>query len=293
MPDLVGRVTTTLRNPGDSPWLPGLATGLADHGWKDLYHDIGLTPSDYGTARVMARDCNAPRKIVSVVPAALNDGDSAQVFQIELLGSDASRRYEESGVRFYSEEEILNRAEISKQLAEAVNTLKIIPTLLITVATLVRSIHLIDAGDGDYDVSFSEPNIPFSIFVSVPRGPSRYGAFRVAEAMIHETMHLQLTLIERIVPLTNPSGAGYFSPWRGEYRTAQGVVHALYVFRVIDTFIGKLMANTNFDSTEALEYLRSRRSEICTQMRDVRAFQECPALTNVGAIFAREILKRY
>src|SRR6185436_6158748 len=101
MPDLVRRVTTTLRNPGDSPWLPGLATGLADRGWKDLYHDIGLTPSDYGTARVMARDSNAPRKIVSVVPAALNDGDSAQVFQIELLGGDASRRYEESGVRFY------------------------------------------------------------------------------------------------------------------------------------------------------------------------------------------------
>ena len=36
------------------------------------------------------------------------------------------------------------------------------------------------------------------------------------------------------MPLVTPTERTYFSPWRNEYRTAQGVLHALYVFRVID-----------------------------------------------------------
>jgi HEXXH motif-containing protein len=289
MPDLVGRVTAALRNPGDSPWLPGLATALAECGWADLYHNTGLTPSEYGTARVMARDSSAPQKIVSVVPAALSGRDSTQVFQIELLSEDTSRRYEQSGVRFYSEEEILNGLEISDRLAEAVNTLKLVPAFLITVATLVRSVHLIDAGDDDYDVSFSEPNIPFSIFVSVPRSPSQCGVLRVAEAILHEAMHLQLTLIERIVTLIKPSGSGYFSPWRGEYRTAQGVLHALYVFRVIDCFFGELL-NKKLVSSKYFEYLHQRKYEIACQTDEIREFSECPELTDLGKNFVKRLI---
>jgi HEXXH motif-containing protein len=288
MSDLVEQVTTALRNPGDSPWLPGVATGLADHGWKDLYHNIRLTSSDYGTARVIARDCSAPRKIISVIPAALSDRDSEQVFQIELLSEDTSRRYEESGVKFYFEDEI-NEEKLSKGIVEAVNILKSLPTLFTTIAELVRSVHLLDAGDDDYDVSFSEPHIPFSIFISVPKVSSITNTLRIAEAIVHEAMHLQLTLIERLVPLVTKTQRRIFSPWRGEYRSVRGVLHALYVFRVVDRFLEALLpVNTYNDG--GLEYIQMRREEIYLQINTIRSLKDCSELTVTGASFVRRLI---
>lgn len=288
MTDLVGRVTAALRNPGDSPWLPGLTAGLAESGWENLYHDAGFTPSEYGTERVLARDRNAPRQIISVIPASLDDTDSARVFQIELLGVETARRYEESGVRFYSEDEIV-QGRMTQRIEEAVNILKSIPTLFKTVAELVRSAHLIDVGDDDYDVSFSEPHIPFSIFVSIPRNSGSISVLRVAEAIVHEAMHLQLTLVERMVPLVIPSSKKYFSPWRGEYRSLQGILHALYVFRVIDRFLEVLMlTRTALKGSE--NYLYNRRSQISDEIKQVKLLQDCPYLTSCGSKFAQALL---
>jgi HEXXH motif-containing protein len=290
MPDLMGLITAALRDPGNIPWLPGLATKLVDRGWEDLYYDTGLTPSEYGTERVLARDRNVPRKIVSMIPAALSYRDSAQAFQIELLGRDAARRYEESGVKFYSEDEI-NRGRMTERVVEAVTILKSIPTLFTAVAELVRSIHLIDAGDDDYDASFSEPHLPFSIFVSVQRNPSKASVLRAVEAIVHEAMHLQLTLIERTVALTRPAGGMYFSPWRQEYRDVRGILHALYVFQVIDRLLEKIAAGDNEYGTEGYEHLQSRRNEISKQVRAVKSFQDCPELTRLGADFVKYLVQ--
>lgn len=289
MPDLVRRVTAALRNPGDSPWLPGLAAGLADRGWGELYHDIGLTSPEYGTERVLARDCNAPRKCVSVIQAALSCNDSAQVLQIELLGGETARRYEESGVRFYSEDEII-QGRMTERVVEAVNILKSLPTLFTAVNKLVRAVHLIDAGNDDYDVSFSEPHVPFSIFVSVPKASSITNKLRFAEAIVHEAMHLQLTLIERIVPLTNETQLRIFSPWRGEYRSVRGVLHALYVFRVIVRFLESLLSANTYYACE-LEYIQMRREEIYSQIKTIRSLKDCSALTVDGASFVRRLIR--
>lgn len=278
-----------LMNPGDSPWLPGLAPVLADRGWKDLYHDIGLTPSEYGSARVMARDRNAPRQLVSMVPTVLNERDFAQAFQIELLGRDTSRRYEESGVKFYSEDDI-NRGRRTEQVVEAVTVLKSIPTLFTTVTELVRSVHLIDAGDDDYDVSFSEPHIPFSIFVSVPKVSSITNTLRLAEAIVHEAMHLQLTLIEKFVPLAHETQLRIFSPWRGEFRSVRGVLHALYVFRVIVRFLESLLS-VRIHQASSLEYIRMRRGEIYLQINQIRSLRDCSGLTVAGASFVRRLMQ--
>lgn len=288
MPDLVEQVTAALGNPGDSPWLPGLATGLAERGWADLYRDTGLTPSEYGTARVMARDRNAPRQIVSVVPAGLDEGDFAQIFQIELLGRDAAWRYEESGVKFYSEDEI-NQKRMTERIGEALTVLKGVPTLFKTVAELVRSVHLIDAGDDDYDVSFSEPHIPFSVFVSVPQTRSVSSTLRIAEAIVHEAMHLQLTLIEQISPLIKHISQQYYSPWRGDFRNAQGVLHGLYVFRVIEEFLRELQTQ-NPSECNLARYARNRLSEINNQVNRIRSFQESEDLNDIGAKFARQLI---
>jgi HEXXH motif-containing protein len=291
MPDLVGRVTAALRDTSDSPWFPGLATELADRGWEDLYHDTGLTPSEYGTERVLARDRNAPRHIVSVIPAALICRDSAQGFQIELLGGDTARRYKESGVKFYSEDEI-NRERMTERVVEAVTILKSIPTLLTAVAELVRSIHLIDAGEDDYDVSFSEPHVPFSIFVSVPKASSIINALRLAEAIVHEAMHLQLTLIEQTLPLVIESGLQYLSPWRQEFRASSGMLHALYVFRVIDAFLLRLLDRES-SVEDSFNYIRDRRNQIARQIYEIIPFRQCPDLTPLGTTFVSRLLDLY
>lgn len=290
MPDVVERVTAALRDAGDSPWLPGLTAQVAERGWADLYHDIGLGPCEYGTTRVVTRSRSAPRQVVSTIPAALSDkGPAVQGFQIEVLDEDTVRPYKESGVKFYSKDEI-NENKLAERIAEVVNTLKGVPTLFTTVAALVRSVHLLDAGDEDYDVSFSEPHVPFSIFVSVPKARGITNTLRVAEAVVHEAMHLQLTLIERLVPLVTHTERRIFSPWRGEFRSVRGVLHALYVFRVIVRFLESLPSVNTYNTGE-LEYVQMRRDEIYSQINDVRSIRDYPELTVAGAGFVRRLLQ--
>src|SRR5262249_38045337 len=112
---------------------------------------------------------------------------------------------------------------------------------------------------------------------------------RVAEGLLHEAMHLQLTLVEAVVPLTSDSASTYFSPWRNEHRTAQGVMHALYVFRVIDAFLAEILMR---DATPAnwCRHASGRRAEIAGQMDDVRSFRACADLTPDGRRFVDRLL---
>jgi HEXXH motif-containing protein len=224
-----------------------------------------------------------------VIPTALSHRASAKAFQIELLSGDTSRRYGESGVKFYLEDEI-NRERMTERIVEAITILRGVPTLFMTVAELIRSVHLINAGDDDYDVSFSEPHVPFSIFVSVPKASSATNTLRLAEAIVHEAMHLQLTLIEKLVPLVHETQLRIFSPWRGEYRSIRGVLHALYVFRVIDRFLECLLCRKSYPNKED-KYIKGRRDEIVDQINKVSTLRGHPELTLVGSRFVDRLMR--
>jgi HEXXH motif-containing protein len=288
---LIERVTEALENSFDSPWLPGLAEELAEVVWRNLYYDMGLIPSDYGTARVMARSRNAPRRIVASLPIPFSADGHGRMHYVETLEEDFARSYNEAGVRFYTVEQI-NNTNVLEQLEEAINYLKLLPSLYEVAANLVKSIHLINPDDDDYDISFSEPHIPFTIFVSIPSLRSLNSTLRVTEALVHETMHLQLTLVEQVVALTKPENGRYFSPWRDEYRTAQGILHALYVFRVIDCFFGELL-NKQLISNKDFEYLHERRHAIAVQVNEIRDFSDCTELTNLGKSFVQKLVFKY
>ena len=126
-------------------------------------------------------------------------------------------------------------------LQDAIDVLARVPTLQGTVSTLIRTCHVLKPENDSYDVSHSDPRTPFSAFVSVPRKRGPTDALRVAESLVHEAMHLQLTLIERLLPLVKESDLTYFSPWKGTQRSPRGVLHALYVFRAIHNFFGRLL----------------------------------------------------
>ena len=70
------------------------------------------------------------------------------------------------------------------------------------------------------------------MFLSVPGYGTHARIERVTEALVHETMHIQLSLLERRLPLVEPDRpeSVAFSPWRNSERNVQGVLHALHVF---------------------------------------------------------------
>ncbi|MFC4595608.1 aKG-HExxH-type peptide beta-hydroxylase [Sphingobium tyrosinilyticum] len=104
----------------------------------------------------------------------------------------------------------------------------LVPDLHDIVQQRVRGLAIVSSQGPDYDTSHSEPAWPGWIFVSIP-GRGVRGALRLAEGVIHEAMHHNLTALEHQLPLTLSDDAIY-SPWKQETRTASGVLHGLYVF---------------------------------------------------------------
>lgn len=286
--DLSERIRLALENPGERPWLPDLTIDLVKAGQQDLFYKAGLPASQYGTARVISSDPAAPRHVVANFSGVSATGMPDVAIQVEILDESFQRPYQKAGISFYTAEE-LSRENLISGVEEALCRLNLVPTLATTVFALVSSLHLIKPEDKDFDVSFSEPHLPFSIFVSVHRERSPADALRVAEAIVHEAMHLQLSLIEQIVPLVNSTNGKYFSPWRGEYRTIRGVLHALYVFRVIDCFLEHFLFIQSLRAKK-LEHIRRRRREISKQIKEIQSFQGCPELTATGAVFVQKLL---
>jgi HEXXH motif-containing protein len=108
-----------------------------------------------------------------------------------------------------------------------------------SIGSVVKSIHPMQSLR-DHDVSHSTPELPFSIFVSIPEKDERDASLRVAESLIHEAMHLQLTLVDSIEPLVVDDRARGYSPWKDEVRPVIGLLHGLYVFAVIHQALGIL-----------------------------------------------------
>jgi HEXXH motif-containing protein len=274
---LIERIKSALENPGDSPWLPDLTSDLVEVGWRTLHQETGLSPANYGTSRVIAKSAHAPREVVAYLSSAW----AVEVFDERLAG-----HYEAAGIEFYTAKEITG-ANLLSCVEEAINLIKRVPTLYATVAALVKALHLIKPADDDYDVSFSEPHIPFSIFVSVPQQQSATTALRIAEAVVHEALHLQLTLVESILPLVRSSDGKYYSPWRREYRDAKGLLHALYVFRVINRFLEELSSSGRCITAS---YAGIRRWEIAEEINLTLSFRDCSELTPVGSGFVRSLM---
>jgi HEXXH motif-containing protein len=280
--------TASIYDLNNRPWLPYLTDILVKRGWEDLEHNKGITALTYGTERVMVSDSNAPRNIVAPLSSQLDTEEFKTKISIELFSGDITSKYNDAGIHFYLTEEIINK-EVLVCVEDALCIMKQVPTLLTTVTSLVRSLHLLKPDSDDYDISFSEPHIPFSIFVSVPQTSSCTNHLRVAEAIVHEAMHLQLTLIEKLAPLVDISNEKYYSPWKQEYRTPQGVLHSMYVFRVVDKFLEILLSALNSSEDEA-SYMKNRRRQIAREIGQTKSFNKCPELTATGYFFVQQLL---
>ncbi len=266
------------------PWLPELTALVAEWGWQTLRRSIGITAADYGTGRVLARSPEASRHVGAYLPILAGGGSSACDIMVEFLAEEWSGQYRDIGLTFYTPDELVN-STVLECLEDAIDVLAQVPTLQKTAATLVQTCHILKPEDDAYDVSHSDPLVPFSIFVSVPQKRDLVDSLRVAESLVHETMHLQLTLIERLQPLVNASSQTYFSPWKNTHRSPQAILHALYVFRVLDSFFERQLALPGWP-VASVAHMRARRCEIAQQIQNIRTFKNHPALTKLGTHLA-------
>ena len=281
-------VKAALADPHAPLWLPDVTDALVEMGQQTLHLQTGITMSHYGTARVLAGDARAPRHVVARLSFGPGANGVASDMLAECLLGDVARRYQEVGLTFYPPDTTASTPLINC-VQEAIDILTSLPTLHCTVAKLVRVCHLIKPEDDNYDVSYSDPQVPFSIFVSVPQRRRTNDTLRMAESIVHEAMHLQLTLIEQAIPLIQPSDERYFSPWKGAYRSPQGVLHALYVFRVIAQYLERLLELPGW-SLSSKDHMHHRRCEIASQVHEIATFKDNPALTALGSRFVQRLL---
>ena len=205
------------------PWLPELARSLTAAAWEE-YRQCGFDSENYGTHRWLHKDPRARRMEI----AALDLGNFLKC-RIEELPTPTQIRYEGRGLAFSKSTSLA--ADVTA-VRSALSIVSLVPSLHETIAAYLRALHILKAPGSDFDVSHSDPEVPFSVFVSIPTSCAE-AELRLAESIVHECMHLQLTIIEATTPLVQNCNIQAYSPWTQTTRPLGGILHGLYVVSVI------------------------------------------------------------
>lgn len=263
------------------PWLPELTELLVSSGWKALSQEIGISPATYSTTNIMRRDSVALGSSM-LTPIPIKTGNFPGC--IEFLAPDVQEHFDSKDYRFLDAHET-GETRLVDTLSLALELISLVPSLYWVSSQLTRRVHLLYSNAENCDISFSDPQLPFSIFVSVPGKDSSNASLRLAEAVIHESTHLQLSLLEKITPIALSQTPTYYSPWKRSNRNASGVMHALYVFTVIDAWLKRLPSTAD-------KYSEVRRSEIAEQVAEIEPFGRAD-LTDVGDALRRYLFSQH
>lgn len=207
-------------------------------------------------------------------------------FNVELLPATLARVWQSHGLQFATKRDMENM-KFQEVLAKSLDLIRLVLPLYGTVAGVCRSVHvMLGSGEG-YDVSYSDPSLPFSIFVSCPVEGEPDRGERLAENILHESLHLQLSLIERAQPLVADGAAErrVFSPWRQEKRGIGGLLHAIYVFGNLGHFWAQVARRL----PSSAAFAQARLESINIEMRIAADLLEPRDLTSMG----REVSKPF
>ena len=249
-------------NDHDRLWFPGLAERLVSSHEADAPGSSEYQRFDPHESTHERSDSSVP------IPARWQLGHN--LISIEYPGRETTLRL--SWLNFAA----IDPERLRDQLQEVADVLGTVDGLVDTVGLLVRTVHLLEAPIG-FDVSHSDPELPFSIFVSLPQPGEPDGVARLAEAIVHESMHLQLTMIELHLPLIADDLKCGYSPWKQEVRPISGLLHGLYVFAVIHQVCERSVGSQE----EWIRYGQRRRAEI---EKEVATLPERPrGLSPIGS----------
>lgn len=271
------------------PWPDILPKQLAEIGSGQLLKEKNLKRENYSTASFITDSQSRPELGDSFL---ITTRRSDPEILIEILSDPMIDSFGEIGLRF-APIDLIRCNDMVESVSTALQKyLDYLPGLHASVSDLVWVIHLLEVDDEDYDVSYSSPHIPFSIFVSAPKRVTTSGVLRVAESIVHETMHLQLSLLEQVIPLVDSkrSQECFFSPWKGEFRDARGILHGLYVFGVLREFWNNVAGKD--EDLNTVEFAKSRISEISQQIQQISKFSASPALTAEGRDVVKAIVEQ-
>lgn len=265
-----------------SPCQEKVAVELRQVGERDVLAPLALTKDSYSTGRLLSGSPRTPREMSGRI--LLTTGESMFFEQPNARITDYCRS------RGLSLDRSAVFADVEEKAGLALNQiLPMVPTLLQAVSQLSWNCHVILAECDNYDTSYSDPDIPFTIFVSVPHAIARKTYLRIAENIVHETMHLQLTLFERVCPLVDTTIKwSLFSPWKQSERETQGILHGLYVFYSLKWMwhqIGK-----RSEEIEDQSFATNRLQEINAEIEAVTDVQNSPALTTAGRFLVSKML---
>lgn len=228
-------------------------------------------------------------KIKSNKKPLLPEGSQYQIY-LEDYSDDINGFYYENGIVFDHGNSTHNH-HTSKKLVDALELLDSIPDLMSSICLLIRTIGILKSEESSNDVSYSHPKLPFSIFISLCSDRSPISTARVAESILHEAMHLKLSLIQNSVDLLNleyHKGKTYFAPWRKEMRPANGILHGIFVFRAIFDYFFRLEKITNNNDTK--NYAQKRIKEIRKDILDMNYFSDSDDLNVLGKRLAKALL---
>lgn len=280
----VSALTETYLNHPFPIWSENVTQALVDDRWQILAQSSQWTPRNYNTAGYLLENSS-----VSPAKTKISSGSRDQNIYIETPCSNyLDDFYLKFGLHPYLDGEI-NASQIVTCFQEALQLLEYVVPSSRCIHALVRSIIVLAPDNPDTDISYSHPVIPFSIFISCSAQPSDYQEIRLLEAILHEAMHLQLSLVERYIPLIESTGKTdlYYSPWRNEPRPARGVLHGLFVFRAIYEFFSIL--NICPHSAPVKFYVNRRLERIAHEISSLASFPSSAALTVTGTQFAKQL----
>ena len=223
--------------------------------------------------------------ILHTIGLSEHAADSA--VSVERLSPVLAARWRSVGLRFASEAD-LSDMEFLRTLVSSLQFIGMDLPLAGTVAGLCRSLHVLIASGRDFDVSYSDPSLPLSVFVSCPLPGERNRVKRLAESIVHEALHLQLSLVERVEPLVidGPDEDPVFSPWKDELRTVRGLVHAVYVFGNLRHFWNGVASKC----PESSSFAQTRIQTIDAEMVGAAHLVEDRSLTVAGRRLAASFL---
>jgi len=201
------------------------------------------------------------------------------VLHLELLPSNLASRLQSLRLQLATKRDIENMG-FDEVLCKSLHLMRVVPPLYGTVAGVCRSVHVLVASTKGYDISYSDPSLPFSIFVSCPTEEEPHRWERLAENILHEVLHLQLSLIERIQPLVADGAKEQkvFSPWKQEKRSIGGLLHAIYVFGNLRHFWSQVSCS----SPDSTAFAQARVDSINSEMRTAVGALESRCLTSAG-----------
>lgn len=260
-----------------------LATALAEAGQQRLMTANGLAAEQYSIA-----NCLYPATALGDSPVTLELGDKLPLVELPELPR-LGNFYEEHGLEPLPYDELLD-GQAGAKLQAAWHLLASVPTVQAGMRALIKTIQVLRSPDPEIDVSYSHPTVPFSVFVTVGEDCSAISSLRVAESLLHEAMHLKLTLIEQEVPLVQPnSQSQFYSPWREELRPIQGVLHGMFVFAAVRNFYKAIIPKLVQDQ-KAIAFVRSRINTIADEFQTLNGFPDIIGLTNAGRQIATNLL---